>query len=208
MSDRWSRRNVIATIAVGLLTCAVTIGIYVFQSPEKEIGSQVVNSEKSSKKLSPDISISSVHISSVAMDVPAAFEMELEVEGSANVPAKDIVVTLDFGRSEIKQCGYNPRHSITLLTKEDKNYRRLKISEIQQDEKFYVRCIIDQPIFDKVAIGGGNLFSSRSLTFSQYLDMEMGESIGFWGGLFRAFVVFLSLMLCFKIVGFLFPNFS
>ena len=207
MSDRWSRRNVIATIVVGLLTCAVTVGIYIFKSPEKEIGTQVVNPERPSKHSSPYIAISSIHISNVAMDVPAVFEMELEVVGSINVPAKDIIVTLDFGRSEIKECGYFPRQNIKTLMKEDKNYRRLEILEIRQDEKFYIRCIVNQPIFDKVAIGGGNLLSTRSITFSQYLDIEMGDSIGFWGGLFRAFVIFLSFMLCFKIVGFLFPNF-
>ncbi|MCY4503520.1 MAG: hypothetical protein OXE57_18415 [Alphaproteobacteria bacterium] len=196
----------IATIVVGLLTCAVTVGIYIFQSPGKEIGTQVINSEKPSKKPSPDISISSIHISSVAMDVPAAFEMELEVDGSASEPAKDIIITLDFGRSEIRECGYVPRQNIKTLMEEGKNYRRLKIVEIQQDEKFYIRCIVSQPIFDRVAIGGGNLLSTRSITFSQYLDMDMDGSIGFWGGLFRAFVIFLSVMLCFKIVGFLFPN--
>ena len=208
MSELWSRRNVIATLIVGILTCGVTVALFFFDNWGQEIGTQTIESSESSEPSRPTVSISSIHVSDVAMDVPAAFEIGIQVSGTTDLPARNMNVTLDFGRAEIQVCGYTPREAVRKIVNEDKSYRRLEVAELRQEETLHIRCLISTPTFKKVAIEGGNIFRGRSIDFAQYRSSLLSEPIGFWRGLGRFFVVFLSIMLCFKIVGLLFPNFS
>ena len=208
MSERWSRRNVIATLVVGVLTCAVTVALFFFDNWAQEIGTQTVESSEPSETSLPTVSISSIHVSDVAMDVPAVFEIAIQVDGTADsdVPARGIDVTLDFGRAEIQVCGYTPRGAVGENVNEDKSYRRLEVAELRQEETLYIRCLISTPVFKKVSVEGGNISRGRSIDFAEYRSTLLSEPIGFWTGLGRVFVVFLSIMLCFKIIGFLFPD--
>ena len=212
MNELWSRRNVIATLVVGLLTCAVTLAVYFFDNRKQEIGTKTTgstaSSETSSKTSLPTVSISSIHISDVAMDVPAVFEMGIEVDGFSSLPARDINVTMDFGRAEVQVCGYAPKGAVRNFINEDKSYRRLEVAQLRPEETLYIRCLISTPEFKKVAIEGRNIKSGRSMDFAQYKASLLGKPLGFWGNLGRFFVIFISIMLCFKIIGFLFPNFS
>lgn len=206
MNELWSRRNVIATIVVGLLTCAVTLALYFYDNRKQEIGSKTTGTSDSSKTSLPSVSISSIHISNVAMDVPAVFELGIEVDGYSRLPAQDINVTLDFGRAEVQECGYTPKGSVRNFIDEDKSYRRLEVAQLRKEETLYIRCLISTPEFKKVAIEGRNINRGRSIDFAQYKASLLDKPIGFWGGLGRFFAIFISAMLCFKIIGFLFPH--
>ena len=206
MSEHWSRRNVIATIIIGLLTIAVTLGIFLFDSRDQEIGIQTDASSESSITTSPTISISSIHVSEVAMDIPAAFELGIQVGGSTNLAAHDIDVILDFGRAEIEVCDYTPARAVMNVVAEDKSHRRLEIEELRQEEKLYIRCLISSPVFDQVIISGGNISQGISIDFEQYQASLLSEPVGFWVGLGYFFVIFFTAMFCFKIIGFLFDK--
>ena len=149
MSERWSRRNVIATLVVGVLTCAVTVALFFFDNWAQEIGTQTVESSEPSETSLPTVSISSIHVSDVAMDVPAVFEIAIQVDGTSDLPARGIDVTLDFGRAEIQVCGYTPRGTVGKIVNEDKSYRRLEVAELRQEETLYIRCLISTPEFKK-----------------------------------------------------------
>ena len=207
MSELWSRRNAIATIFIGLLTSAIAVGIFFFGSRDQEIGTRTDTSSESSKTALPTISISSIHVSEVAMDIPAAFELGIQAGGRTNLAAHDVDVVLDFGRAEIEVCDYTPESAVTNIVAEDKSHRRFEIEELQQEEKLYVRCLISSPVFDQVIISGGNIYRGISIDFEQYqasLVSEPAESVGFWAGLGYFWVIFFTIMFCFKIIGFLF----
>ena len=140
------------------------------------------------------------------MDIPAAFELGIQVRGVTNLAAHDIDVILDFGRAEIEVCDYTPEPAVTNIVAEDKSHRRLEIEELRQKEKLYIRCLISSPVFDQVIINGGNLSHSTSIDFEQYQARLLSEPTGFWAGLGYCFVVFFSVMFCFKIMGFLFSS--
>ena len=206
-SELWSRRNVIATVAVGLLSCVVTATLYFVDFRTQEIGTQTtIESSESSEESSATVSISSIHLSTVALDVPAAFEMEVQVQGSSRFSAHDINVILDFGRAEIEGCGYSPKGAVRTIVEEDKSYRRLEVTELRPQEKLYIRCLLSSPVFEKVAVEGGNISIKRSIDFAQYQASLLSEPLGFWSWLGRLFVIFLLIMLCLKIIGYLFPD--
>lgn len=207
MSELWSRRNLIATVIVGLLGSAITLGIFLYDSPDQEIGTQTDQTNASSESsitASPTISIFSIHISEVAMDIPAAFELGIQVGSRSSVAAHDIDVILDFGRAEIEVCDYTPELAVTNIVAEDKSHRRLEIEELQQEEKLHIRCLISSPVFDQVIISGGNIQQATSLDFEQYQASLIPEPVGFWSGVGRFFVIFFIAMFCFKTIGFLF----
>lgn len=204
MSERWSRRNVFVTLVVGLLAAAVPLGIYIHDFQSREIGTQIIESSETSETSLPTVSISSIHVSEVALDIPAVFEMGIQVDGTSNLSAQDLEVILDFGRAETEICGYTPKSAVIKVINDDKSYRRLEIAELGQKEKLYIRCFINLPIFEKVTIKGGNIFGTKSIDFEQYQVNLQSEPIGFWRGLGVFFVIFFSAMFCFKVVGFLF----
>ena len=139
MSELWTRRGAIGTIFVGLLATASSWGFYFFESRAPEIGTQTVASSDSSEETSsPAISISSIHVSAVAMDIPAVFELGMQVGGRADLEARDIVVVLDFGRAEVEVCDYTPESAVTNFIAEDKSYRRLEIGVLQPQEKLHI----------------------------------------------------------------------
>ena len=122
MSVNWTRRNVIATVIVGIVTVVVSAAIYFLESENREIPTETVESPEASE-VSPRVLISSVHVSAVAMDVPAAFELEIQARGISSIPARNVNVVLDFGRAEIEVCGYAPKYLVTNVVGQDK-YRR------------------------------------------------------------------------------------
>ena len=140
------------------------------------------------------------------MDIPAAFELGIQVGGRTNLAAHDIDIILDFGRAEIEVCGYTPARTVTNVVAEDKSHRRLEIEELRQEEQFYIRCLISSPVFDQVIISGGNISHSQSIDFEQYQASLLSEPLGFWAKLGYFFVIFLTAMFCFKIIGFLFAK--
>ena len=117
------------------------------------------------------------------MDIPAAFELGIQAGGRTNLAAHDVDVVLDFGGAEIEVCDYTPEPAVTNVVAEDKSHRRLEIEELQQEEKFHIRCLISSPVFDQVIISGGNIDRGISIDFAQYqasLVSERAESVGFW----------------------------
>ena len=80
----------------------------------------------------------------------------------------------------------------------------LEIGELQQGEKLHIRCLISSPVFDQVLISGGNIRSSRSIDFEQYRASLLSKPGGFWTNLGHFFVIFFTVVFCFKIIGFLF----
>ena len=210
MSEHWSRRNVIATIVVGVLTCTVTFAVYFFNSRDQEIDAQAVMPSESSEKQLQTVSIFSIHVSEVAMDIPAAFELGVQVGGISNLAALELDIILDFGRAEIDTCDYTPKSAITNVVASDKSHRRLEIAELRQKEKLYIRCLISSPVFEQVIISGDNIVRGISIDFKQYqasLQSEPDEAVGFWAVIGYGFVIFFSIVFCFKVIGFLFPNF-
>ena len=208
MSERWSRRNVIATIVVGLLGCivtlVVTLVVYPNNDQEKEIGTPITKSSESPKEAPPTVSITSIYVSDVAMDIPAVFEIGVEIGGFSNQPARNFNVMLDFGRAEVQVCGFTPKHAIKTIVNDDRNYRRLEITELRKNESLYIRCLISSPEFKKVVIEGGNIYRTRSIDFSEYQASLLPKSsnpsnpsneLGFWGILWRAIVVFVVVMI-------------
>ena len=205
MSERWSRRNVIATIVVGLLSCIVTLVVTLVvnlnNDQEKEIGTPITKSSESPKEAPPTVSITSIYVSDVAMDIPAVFEIGLEIGGFSNQPARNLNVMLDFGRAEVEVCGFTPKNAIKTIVNDDRNYRRLEITELRKNESLYIRCLISSPEFKKVVIEGGNISRTRSIDFSEYQASLLPKSsnpsneLGFWGYLWRAIVVFIVVMI-------------
>ncbi len=198
----WARRNVIATIVVGLLGVSAPLGIYFYSSryenvQEKEISTQEDETSEPSK---PRISISSIHVSEVAMDIPAAFELEIHVGSFTNLAVHDIEVILDFGRAEIDVCDYTPETVVTNVLAEDKSHRRIAIEKLQQKEKFYIRCLITSPVFNQVIINAANIDRSVSMDFEQYQSRQRHglEEVGFWTVIGRCTALFFIFMLCVK----------
>ena len=208
----WSRRNLIATVCLGIIGTAATLLAPLFldywkPDRDQEIGTQTVLSSESSKQEPSEesskatVAIYTIHVSEVALDIPAAFELGIQVTG--NVAARDIGVSLDFGKSEVEACDFQPKTAATKIITENKSYRRLEVAEIQPQERLYIRCLISAPLFSRVIIRGGNLvFNNKVVTFEQYeadLLPEPTESIGFWAIVFRLFVVFILISICFII---------
>ena len=71
----WSRRGVIAVIILGLLGIFVSVALFIYRDENQEIPTETIESSEAPKG-SPTVSISSIHVSEVAMDVAAAFELE------------------------------------------------------------------------------------------------------------------------------------
>ena len=163
----WSRRGVIAVVIVGLLGILVPVALFFYGTGEKEIPTKTVESLKAPKG-SPRISISSIHLSQVAMDVAAAFELVIQADSISNIPVRETSVILDFGRAEVESCGYVPKRVIAKVFDEDKSHRRFKIAELGPEEKLYIRCLISSPVFSQVLISGGNVFAEKSMNFDAY----------------------------------------
>ena len=206
MNEYWAKHNVVATLGVGLLSIAITLLLFFVESREHEIGTQTIESSESSETSLPTVSISSIHVSEVTLDIPAVFEMAIQVGGASNLSARDIDLILDFGRAEIEVCDYMPKSAVTHVVDEDKSYHRLEIAELRQEEKFYIRCLISSPVFENVIIKGGNTRSTRSIDFEQYQANLQSGPFGFWQGLGVFFVLFFSAIFCLKVIGFMFPN--
>ena len=141
------------------------------------------------------------------MDIPAVFEVAIEVGGVSNLPARDLSVILDFGRAEVETCSYSPKKAVRLFVEDDKSYRRLEIEEVKQQERLYVRCLLSSPYFEKVVIEGGNLRSGISTDFDRYRASLESEGVGFWGAIWRAVAVLFIVLFCFKVIGIMFPSF-
>ena len=202
MSERWKRRKFIAKIVVGILTCTVPLGLYFYDNREQEIGTPVTESSESSESSDdslPTVSISSIYVSDVAMDVPAVFEIAVEVGGVSNQPARKLNVILDFGRAEVQVCDFTPKQAIRKFIEDDKSYRRLEIEELRQGETLYIRCLISSPEFKRVVVEGTGIFRGISIDFAEYQANLFDEPIGFWSKLFRVFIAFLVAMLCLRI---------
>ena len=204
----WARRNVIATIIVGLLGIAAPLGIYLDSSRQEDVQEKEISTQEdeSSEPSQPRISISSIHVSEVAMDIPAAFELELHVGGFTSLAVHDIDVVLDFGRAEIEVCDYTPEVAVTNVLAEDKSHRRIKIEKLQQEEKFYIRCLITSPVFNRVIINAGNIDNPVSMDFEQYQSRQRygAKGVGFWTVIGRCTGLFFIIILCAKMFRWLF----
>ena len=195
-SERWTRRNVYATVIIGLLGCIVTLIVFFWDSQDQGIDTPEVASG-SSEPGKPTILISSLHVSEIAMDIPAAFELGIQVGGRTDLPARDVNISLNFGRAEIEACDYVPERSATSVIAEDKSHRQIQIEELRQEEKFYVRCLISSPVFDQIIVSGSNIqHGGRSIDFEQYHESLLLKPEGFWTKLGKSLVVFFSILLC------------
>ena len=198
----WARRYAL----VGLLGVAATLVFHLYGSQgraiqEKEESTSLDETSGSKKPGLTEISISSIHVSEVAMDIPAAFELGIQVGCNTNLAARDINVILDFGRAEIHACDYTPKSVVANVLTEDKSHRRIKIKELLQDQKFYIRCLISSPVFNQVIINGGNIDGSATLDFKQYQEEWVGLrsetlEVGFWEELGRLAAIFLLIIFC------------
>ena len=138
------------------------------------------------------------------MDIPAVFELGIQVGGRTNLAARDVDITLNFGRAEIEVCDYTPEPAVKNVVAEDKSHRHLEIEELQQEEKLYIRCLISSPVFDQVTISGDNIDGGISIDFEQYQASLLSGRAGFWTILGYLWMVILSIMFWFKIGEFLF----
>ena len=207
MNVNWPKRNVIATTIIGVLTCTVTFIAYILNSQDQDVDTQTVAPQNSIEKQFQTVSIISIHVSEVAMAIPAAFELGVQVGGISNIAAQDFDIILDFGRAEIDVCDYTPNSVVTNVVENDKNHRRFGIAELQQNEKLYIRCLISSPVFEQVIITGENIRRGTSINFHQYqtsLRSEPNESPSFWAFLGYCFVIFFSFVFCRVIYQFVF----
>ena len=200
-SERWSRRNIIATIFAGVLPSMVALGIFLSDSENQEMGSQDPKAPDSSESFEPSerlptISISSIHLSEVPMDIPAVFEMGIQTGGVSDLSVSDVDVILDFGRGEIETCDHTPKSAIKNIVAEDKHRRHIVIAEMRKKEKLHIRCLISSPIFDQVIIQGGNIQRGVSMDFAQYQTGLLSDTPGFWEIIGRIFVTCFVGMIC------------
>ena len=210
-SERWTRRNVYATVIIGLLGCIVALIDLFWDSQDQGIDTPEVASGSSepgkktyreslqgAEDRAPTILISSLHVSEMAMDIPAVFELGIQVGGRTNLPARDVNITLNFGRAEIEACDYAPKRSATSVISEDKSHRQIQIAELRQEEKFYVRCLINSPVFDQIIVTGSNITDGgRSIDFEQYYESLLLKPKGFWTVLGRSLVAGFFILLGF-----------
>ena len=175
----WTRRSVIVMIVIGILAIAVPVAIYFSETKDREIRSETIEPAKAAKQL-PTVSVSSIYVSTVAMDVPAVFELEIQAGGVSSISVRNMKVFLNFGRARVDACGYSPKLLVTNVVEVDKSHRRFEIAELGQKEKLHIRCIIDSPFFDQIIINGENLGRSYSIDFSDYLDYAADTKKGFW----------------------------
>ena len=103
------------------------------------------------------------------MAIPAVFELGIQVGEILKSAAQAFDIILDFGRAEIEVCDYTPKSVIMNVVANDKSHRRIEIAELQQKEKFYIRCLISSPVFEQVIISGENISRGTSIDFKQYL---------------------------------------
>ena len=201
MSKKWTRRGVIASIIGTILTCAISLWVYLNDS---NIAKPYVANHETSTKDRQDtqtVSIASIYVSKVPMDIPSVFELTIQVGSIHNVMAKELVISLDFGRATVDTCDYIPNLSTTNITNDDNNRRRLEIAELGSKEKLYIRCLISLPIFEQVLISGENISHNVSLSYKEFQNRENPNyQIGFWTFLWRSIIVvavflfFLSLL--------------
>ena len=123
--------------------------------------------------------------------------------------AHDIDIILDFGRAEIEACDYTPGAVVSNVSAEDKSHRRIQIEALNQEEKFYIRCLLSSPVFNQVIITGGNIDSSVTMGFKQYQERWIrlrseSTEVGFWTIMFRITAIFFIFIFCVKIVYWLF----
>ncbi len=124
------------------------------------------------------------------MEIPSVFELIVRVGSIHDVMAKELIITLDFGRATVDACDYVPNLSITNVTNDDINRRRLEIAELGSNENFYIRCLISLPVFEQVMISGKNISRNVSLSYEQFQSREDPKhQIGFWTFLWRSIVV-------------------
>ena len=209
MTERWSRRNVYATIVVGLLGTATTVGVFFYDSGSQDIGTETESSsidDTDESSSAPRISIASIHVSEAAMEVPSVFEVSIEVGGLGAPPVSGTDVIIDFGIAEVETCGYTPTRAVQAFISADANSRKLTIGMLQTGERLHIRCLLNAPFFDQILVQGGNIFSGRSITFAEYQASLMSDSPGFWARLGYIFVSLLFIIFCFKIIGLAFPN--
>lgn len=227
MSEIWSRRNLIATvvvtIVVGVLGAAATLLQPVVVDYWNQERSQDVQSEnvptlqigsgeqdgiddqpqRPAEDSSTRVDVSMLHVSEVALDIPAVFELEIVVSGFGE--ARDFSVTLNFGRAQIDACDFQPKTAVAKVIADERSYRRFMVNSLRPKEKLYVRCLMDAPVFDQVVIEGGNISFDKVIRFVEY-HMESSSkrmgSIGFWVFLLRAFVtvILLVVLVCICII--------
>ena len=210
----WTRRNFFVALFVGVLGVGTPLVIHFYgsmgqETQEKEVSTQKNAASESDKPKLTTISISSIHVSEVAMDIPAAFELGIEVGGFTNLAAYDIDIILDFGRAEIQACDYTPGSVVSSVSEEDKSHRRIQIEVLDQGEKFYIRCLLSSPVFNQVIITGGNIDSRVTMNFKQYQEgwlrlRSESTGVGFWRIIFRIAAVYFIIIFSLKIAGRLF----
>ena len=200
----WSRRGVIAVIILGLLGIFVSVALFIYRDENQEIPTETIESSEAPKG-SPTVSISSIHVSEVAMDVAAAFELEIQAGGVSKIPACDINIVLDFGRAEIEACDYAPKPVVTNVVVEGKSHRRFEVSQLGQKEKLYIRCLISSPTFNQILINGGNLRFDESMSFESYMNYNSKIDTSFfetWSKVvFVVFTIIFFFWFCSKLFG-------
>ena len=210
MTERWSQRNVYATVVIGLLGVATSLGVFLLDSNGEDLGKETELSSIGDSDEAPDaprISITSIHISDAAMDVPAVFEVSIEAGGLGDQPVSGTDVVFDFGRAEVETCGYTPTRSVQAFISSDINSRKLTIDTLQAGENLNFICLLNAPFFDQVFVQVGNIFSGRSITFAEYQESLVSDRPSFWAILGYIFVSILFIINCLpKIIGLSFSN--
>ena len=184
----WCRRHLFI-VTMTLIGCAATIAApFLFHFWSQEIKTQTVASSGSSETqtvrasdeaVSPRVEISSLHVSEVAMDIPAVFELEVQVTGSSDAVVRGAKVILDFGRAEVDVCGYMPKSAVTTVIADDKNYRHFELAELRKSDKLYIRCLTSAPVFNRIIIEGDNIHRGESMDFREYRE-SLSKPRGFW----------------------------
>ena len=197
---------IVATIMAAIITAGVSLYIH-FDSPEVDILGTVAEqaepeSTQETTAKSPTLNIADVFITPIDTKIPTSFFAEISNTGTDS--AKGIQLAVDFGESTIQECELQPESIAKPVESKALSIQTYNIAELRKDSSVYVSCAINLPYFKKIQVGGGNVNFEKSLTYDAYKNSMNGESVGFYGGIWRAIVIFFLFMGAFKIIGFLF----
>ena len=205
VGEKWFRRQFIVGILALLVPFVVAVAPYFLEDvqeqsvePQDAASSEPSDALEPSETSLPRVEISWLHVSKVALDIPAAFELEIQNTSLSRMSAHDIKVILDFGRAEVDVCGYTPKQSVIVVAR-DPSYQSLEIVKLRQHEKLYIRCLISSPVFNQISIAGDKIRSDGPMDFQQYqesLSIPRGFWMKFWDDQGRNFVGLLFMIFC------------
>jgi hypothetical protein len=170
------------TVFAAIITGA--IGLYIHldgkEDKTKIIEQQRIIEQKKEAEQSKNtasLNISKVNMPPINTSQDSSFFVEIK-NNSLNI-AKDITVKINFGEASVTSCETLPKN----VFQKEQNYNTSIISfpvgDIQKSDKFYVYCLISNPVFESILISGSNLFSNQVFEYKNLKREVKIESSGF-----------------------------